>query len=160
MIRYFVVNSDQTEIKVDEVENTYWFSNPIKREGFRHKKMVEIIQISHWKGRSLSYSDTCIMDVYTYGEKKPISINGWNFPPTGIKAKYALTAKFCGMELWFKCTTPEGKDIVWYYNERGSACPHEVIKSYFHEIRRISEYPNDEVARRFTFNEPNLHVRH
>lgn len=159
MIRYFVVTPDQAESKVDEVKDTYWFTNPIKKEGFRHKCMAEIILISHWKSRSLSYSDTCYMELYTFGDKKNFTINGWKFLPTGIKANYALTTKFCGMELWFKCITPEGKEIEWYYNDRKSACPHDLIKVYFHEINRISQYPNDEVAKQHSYNDPNLHVR-
>lgn len=159
MIRYFVVNPSAQESNVDEVKDTYWFTNPIKKEAHKHKCMVEAIVISHWKSKSLSYSDTCHLELYTFGEKKPITINGWIFKPAGIKANYALTAKFCGMELWFDCVTPEGKEITWYRNDRHSASPHSVIKAYFKEINRISQYRTMEEAKDHTYNDPFLHVR-
>ena len=159
MIRYYIVTPSQTECKIDEVKDTYWFTNPIKREGYKYKYMAEIMQISHWKRRSLYFSDSCYLEVYTYGEKKNITINGWTFKPSEIKANYALTPKFRGMELWFKCTTPSGKGIKWYCNHRDSVCPHSVIKTYFEEIIRISQYPTDDVARKHTYIDPNLHVR-
>ena len=159
MIRYFIVTPGQIECKIEEVKDTYWFTNPIKKEGYKHKYMAEIMQISHWKSRSLSYSDTCYMEIYTYGDKKTIVIKGWKFQPSEIKANYAQTLRFCGMELWFKCTTPDGKDIQWYYNDSRSACPHDMIMAYFREINRISQYPTEEIARQHTYNDPYLHVR-
>jgi hypothetical protein len=63
------------------------------------------------------------------------------------------------MEMWFKCVTPEGKEIEWYKNDGHSASPHSVIKAYFKEINRISQYRTDEEAERHTYNDPYLHVR-
>lgn len=158
MIRYFVVNPDLNECKVEEVQDTYWFTTPIKKEGFKHKCMVEIMQISHWKSRNLSYSDTCYMEIFTFGDKKDIVKNGWIFKPSEIKANYAQTTRFCGMELWFKCISPDGKDIDWYYNDSRSASPNSVIKAYFKEINRISQYPTGEVAESHTYYDPYIHV--
>lgn len=93
--------------------NTYWVSIPIKKEGYRHGYMAGVHHISHWKKSSISWSDTCYIDIYTYGDEKPILINGWTFKPTGIRSNYACSNRFDGMELWFKCSTPEGKDIEW-----------------------------------------------
>lgn len=159
MIRYYVVEPSAQESKVDEVKDTYWFTNPIKKEGYRHNCMIEVHQIDHWSKKSMSYSDTCYLEVYTYGDMKPITINGWKFQPSGIKANYAQTPRFCGMEMWFKCVTPEGKEIEWYKNDGHSASPHSVIKAYFNEINRISQYRTEEEAEKHTYNDPYLHVR-
>ncbi len=159
MIRYFVVEPSSQESKVEEVKNSYWFSTPIKKEGYKHKCMIEVMQIEHWKCKSMSYSDTCHLEIYTYGDMKPVTINGWVFKPSKITANYAFTPRFCGMEMWFKCTTPEGKEIEWYKNSDSVASPHSVIKAYFSEIYRISQYRTEEEAERHTYNNPHLHVR-
>lgn len=159
MIRYLVIEPSANEWKVSEIQDTYWFTTPIKKEGYKHKYMADVHQISHWKKSAYSWSDTCYIDIYTYGDEKPILINGWRFKTTGIRSNYASSNRFDGMELWFKCTTPEGKDIEWYYNDHKSVTPHKVLQSYFAEIHRISQYRSEEEAKKNTYNDPYLHVR-
>lgn len=158
MLRYLIIEPQGSDYKIEEVKDTYWFTTPIKKEAYKHKYMAEVHQISHWKKSMYSWSDTCYMDVYTYGDEKPIKINGWLFKTTGIKSNYACTRRFDGMELWFKCTPPDGKEIEWYCNDHKSVTPHEVLKSYFNEINRISQYHTVEEAMKHTYNDPNLHV--
>ena len=159
--RYFVVSPSGNNCEVKEIEDNYWFTNPLKEEGRSHRYMAVVEQISHWNNRrSLSSSDSITLEIYTYGEKKAITINGWRFPHSGISANYALTDRFTGMELWFKCTTPDGKEINWYKNDRESASPHHVIITFFKEINRISQYRTEEEAKKHTNNEPFFHVRH
>jgi len=159
MVRYLIVNPQGNEYNIEEVEDTYWFTTPIKKEAYKHKYMASVNQINHWKKSFYSWSDTCYIDVYTYGDEKPILINGWKFKTQGIKSNYASTNRFDGMELWFKCTTPEGKEIEWYYNDHKSVTPHKVLESYFKEINRISQYRTFEEAKENSYHDPFLHVR-
>ena len=159
MFRYLIINPQGSEYKVEETKDTYWFSTPIKKEGYKHQYMASVHQISHWKNSSLSWSDTCYIEIYTYGSLKPIMINGWTFKTSDIRSNYACSRRFDGMELWFDCITPKGEEIEWYYNDHKSVTPHKVLESYFKEINRISQYRTLEEVKDHTYNDPFLHVR-
>ena len=73
-MRYLVIESSAQECKVHEIKDTYWFTSPVKKEGYQHKYMASVSQISHWKKSMYSWSDTCYIHIYTYGEEKPIFI--------------------------------------------------------------------------------------
>lgn len=158
MISYYVVNMWDKDIKLVKVPDDYWFSNPIKKEGYKHELMSEICFIDHWrKSKSLSFSVSCTMYFYKYGNRVPITINGWTFYPDKIRGKYALSRYFYGMEMWFNCDTPNGQRIEWYCNF--SAANHEeFIKLYFKEINRISKYKTFEDAKAHTYIDPKLKV--
>jgi hypothetical protein len=161
MTNYFIVDICGDEIKLTKVPDNYWFSNPVKKEGYKHKFMVETSHLNHWKNsKSLSYSVSCSMYVYTYGDKKPLSFGGWTFYPDRIRSKYALTNRFSGMEMWFVCMSPDGEKVEWYCNFHNSANHEEFIKHYFEEIIRISKYGTIDEARKHTYNDPFLRVFH
>ena len=159
MTKYYIVNYVGREVDTIEAPDNYWFSTPIKKEGYKHKLMAEICFIDHWKNsRSLSSSITCHLYVYSYGNKENISLAGWTFFPDKIKGKYALTNKFMGMEMWFTCVSPTGEKYEWYRNSRSVGTHFDFVKFYFKEILRLSKFKTISEAKEHTYNDPSLRV--
>lgn len=160
MRKYYIVETNGVGIDVRNVPDDYWFTNPIKKEGHKHKYMVEISYYDHWSGgRTLSSCVSCNINVYSYGRKEPFTISGWTFLPDKIEGKEATSSKFTGMELWFTCVSPEGERTEIYCNQRDAGLEN-IIRFYFRMIVIVSKCHTSIEAKSRMFNDPRCVVRY
>ena len=78
-MRYFIINT--YSLNTTEVEDTSWFSNPIKQLGSQNYLMCKLDNFGGYQSkRTFASKQHYYVDFYKYGVASTFSINGWTFP--------------------------------------------------------------------------------
>lgn len=108
-MRYFIINT--YSLNTTEVEDTSWFSNPIKQLGSQNYLMCKLDNFGGYQSkRTFASKQHYYVDFYKYGVASTFSINGWTFPKEirNCTDSSSRDGRIYN-EFGFECTSPSGK---------------------------------------------------